>query len=80
MILHGIYDNGKIMINEKCIPRIKTTVEIHIPDKVGSPSNEAIHKKGRNVRGVLSKYKDRELLEREQHAWEIGVREKYGNR
>ncbi len=32
MILHGIYDNGKITIKEKNIPKIKKEVEIIFND------------------------------------------------
>ena len=32
IILHGVYDHGKIEIKEKDLPDIKADVEISIPD------------------------------------------------
>ncbi|NPV01205.1 MAG: hypothetical protein HPY53_07465 [Brevinematales bacterium] len=31
MILHGIYDNGKIEIKEKNLPNIRLEIEINLP-------------------------------------------------
>lgn len=33
MILHGFYDNGKITIDEKHLPNIKSKIEIKILDE-----------------------------------------------
>ena len=32
LILHGSYDHGKIEINEKNLPQIKTDIEIILPE------------------------------------------------
>jgi hypothetical protein len=32
LVLHGVYNNGKIKIEEKDLPKIKTKVEIRLPD------------------------------------------------
>ena len=33
IILHGVYDNGKIEIKEKNLPQIRTEIEIALPQE-----------------------------------------------
>ena len=40
MILHGIYDKGKIKITNKNLPKIKTRVEIYLEDVKESPETD----------------------------------------
>ena len=50
LVLHGIYDNGKVEILEKDLPEIKAEVEIHLV----KPQSKFSFKKSRKI---LEKYK-----------------------
>ncbi len=43
IILHGVYDNGKIMIEEKDLPKLKSKVEIKILDDDLNESKEQLN-------------------------------------
>ena len=44
MILHGIYNNGRIKIKEKKLPKIKTEVDIILPEIVNEEKKEQLLK------------------------------------
>jgi hypothetical protein len=49
IILHGIYDNGKVEIREKDLPKMRVEIEITLPEKQEkrdiAKENESIHRK-----------------------------------
>ncbi len=53
MILHGIYDNGKIDLVEKKYPKIKTEVEIIVKEPVNKQKIVKIRPKGKDVSGAV---------------------------
>lgn len=54
-------------------------VEILVLPYAGNESDEQL-KPDKNARGLLEKYKDRELMEQEQSVWERAVEDKYESR
>ena len=51
--LHGIYDNGKIIISEKELPKIKAQVEVIIKNTEPSVRRKLIHKNFYRTKGKL---------------------------
>ena len=76
LAIQGYYDGVTIKPLEKVIAKPNQRVIITIMDEFVEPVRSA-HKKG--MRGVLSRYANPELREREEGAWERAVAEKYGN-
>ena len=80
MILHGLYENGKIDIIEKDqLNKIEHNkqieVEIIIDDHyLENHKNIAI----KNARGALRKYSNPDIKALEESTWELAMKEKYG--
>lgn len=55
MILHGVYDNGNIVIKGKNLPMIKTEVEIIIKDKPWQKKIKRVKIKGEPVSETIVK-------------------------
>ena len=76
MILHGYYENGNIEIVEKDklnkLPKKKFEIDIYFYE---GTKNIKKH----NVRGVLKKYKNVNLIKKEKLGWELSVKDKHGN-
>ena len=78
MILHGIYENGKIEILDTNIidtleKNKKIEVEIFIKDiETNNLSNKS-------AKGYLKKYNNPKLIKKEKKAWELAVKDKCEN-
>jgi hypothetical protein len=62
IVLHGIYDHGKIKITDKNLPQIKTKVEIVIPEETPKNSHREKNKILFDFRGKLDI--DKEVIEK----------------
>lgn len=72
----GYYDGVTIKPLEKMVAKPNQKVIITITDEFWEPE-KPVNKK--EMRGVLSKYADPKLAEKEEGAWERAVLEKYDN-
>lgn len=65
MILHGIYENGKIEIKEKDLPNIRAEIEIELPISI---RRESSYKKAMEIidgyKGTVARWTREELHER----------------
>ena len=67
MILHGIYDNGKIILTDNNAPRIKANVEINIIEELESPK-KAKNKKNNSIIKLRGIWKSRDDI-KESSEW-----------
>lgn len=74
--VQGYYDGTAIKLLEEIEAKPNQRVIITIMDEFVEPK-KALHGKG--MRGILHRYADPKLAEREKGAWERAVVEKYGN-
>jgi hypothetical protein len=71
-VLSGIIDIPVSMKNKK--------VEILVFSLDDTAEEEPLKPKAKSARGVLSKYKNPELIDKESTAWEMAMGEKHENR
>ena len=64
LVLHGIYDNGKIEIEEKDLPKVKAKVKIQFPLGVTKGNWEAAIKIINNYNGIVKQWDRDELYAR----------------
>ena len=76
LAVQGYYDGTAIKPLETVIAKPNQRVIITIMDEFLEPA-KPLHKKG--MRGVLARYANPSLAEREKGAWQRAVEEKHGN-
>ena len=76
LAVQGYYDGATIKPLEKIMAKPNQRVIITVMDEFVEPV-KSIGKKG--IRGILSKYADPQLAEKEKDAWERAAVEKHGN-
>lgn len=55
-------------------------VEIFIKEDKGQSENQNREKKSKNASGMLEKYKNTNLVDKEKQAWSQAIKDKYANR
>lgn len=68
-VLNGIFDIPENLRNKKVVITVSSYDETKDKDIL----------RIKNLRGSLSKYKNEDLIEKEEDAWAMAVREKYEN-
>ena len=76
MTVQGYFDGVTIRPLEKVVAKPNQRVIITVMDEFVEP--EKIHPK-KGVRGILSRYANPTLAEKEKSAWESSMLEKHGN-
>ena len=76
LAVQGYYDGFSIKVLENLIAKPNQRLIITVMDDFIEPDEKI---KTKSMRGVLSKYADAALREKEKGAWERAMVEKYGN-